>query len=237
VRGATEGINLVAQSWGRRYLEPGDEILVTHLEHHANIVPWQMLCEQQGARLKYIPVDKHGDLVLDQLDELLTPRTRILAVTHVSNALGTVNPVRDIIRRAHARGVPVLVDGAQALQHFRVDVQELDCDFYAFSGHKMFGPTGIGVLYGKASVLEPLLIPLPSNPDQGLALSSALLVGLIEEGCKILAVVFLAAYDPDSTESHQRYEKVLNNIKEVKSRDGIIVSVGNANDIDLMEVV
>ncbi|MFY0564430.1 SufS family cysteine desulfurase [Archangium lansingense] len=156
VRGCTEAINLVAQSYGRSKVGPGDEVLITAMEHHSDIVPWQMLCQQVGATLKMLPVDEKGDLRLEQLESMLTERTRLLAVTHVSNALGTVNPVRDIIKRAHARGVPVLVDGAQALAHFRVDVQDLDCDFYAFSGHKMFGPTGIGVLYGKASVLESM---------------------------------------------------------------------------------
>jgi cysteine desulfurase/selenocysteine lyase len=156
VRGTTEAINLVAQTFGRKNVGPGDEVLITALEHHANIVPWQMLCEQVGARLKQIPVDTHGDLVLDGLDELLTPRTRILAVTHVSNALGTVVPVKELIRRAHAKGIPVLVDGAQSVTHFSVDVVDLDCDFYAFSGHKLFGPMGIGVLYGKKERLESM---------------------------------------------------------------------------------
>lgn len=156
VRGCTEAVNLVAQTYGRSKVGPGDEVLITAMEHHSDIVPWQMLCQQVGATLKVVPVDDRGDLRMEQLDALLTERTRILAVTHVSNALGTVNPVREIVKRAHARGVPVLVDGAQALAHFRVDVQELDCDFYALSGHKMFGPTGIGVLYGKASVLESM---------------------------------------------------------------------------------
>jgi cysteine desulfurase/selenocysteine lyase len=156
VRGTTEAINLVAQTFGRKNVRAGDEVLITGLEHHANIVPWQMLCEQQGATLRSIPLDEHGDLVLDRLDELLTPRTRILALTHVSNALGTVVPVKELIRRAHAKGVPVLVDGAQAVTHFPVDVQDLDCDFYAFSGHKLFGPMGIGVLYGKKAVLDAM---------------------------------------------------------------------------------
>lgn len=156
VRGCTEAINLVAQTFGRSKVGAGDEVLITAMEHHSDIVPWQMLCQQVGATLKMIPVDEHGELRLEQLETLLTGRTRLLAVTHVSNALGTVNPIKDITRRAHARGVPVLVDGAQAMQHFRVDVQDLDCDFYTLSGHKMFGPTGIGVLYGKAAVLETL---------------------------------------------------------------------------------
>ncbi|SEL88245.1 cysteine desulfurase /L-selenocysteine selenide-lyase (L-alanine-forming) [Stigmatella aurantiaca] len=156
VRGTTEAINLVAQTFGRKHVGPGDEVLITGLEHHANIVPWQLLCEQQGATLKSVPVNEHGELVLEALDGLLTPRTRILALTHVSNALGTVVPVKELIRRAHAKGVPVLVDGAQAVTHFPVDVQDLDCDFYAFSGHKLFGPMGIGVLYGKKELLEAM---------------------------------------------------------------------------------
>ncbi|WP_275439065.1 cysteine desulfurase [Archangium violaceum] len=156
VRGCTEAVNLVAQTFGRSKVGAGDEVLITAMEHHSNIVPWQMLCQQAGATLKVVPVDERGDLRMEHLDALLTERTRLLAVTHVSNALGTVNPVREIVKRAHGKGVPVLVDGAQALQHFRVDVQELDCDFYAFSGHKVFGPTGIGVLYGKSAVLETL---------------------------------------------------------------------------------
>jgi len=156
VRGCTEAINLVAQTYGRSNVGPGDEVLITAMEHHSDIVPWQMLCQHVGATLKMVPVDEHGELRLEQLDTLITERTRLLAVTHVSNALGTVNPIKEITRRAHARGVPVLVDGAQAMQHFRVDVQDLDCDFYTLSGHKMFGPTGIGVLYGKAQVLETL---------------------------------------------------------------------------------
>jgi cysteine desulfurase/selenocysteine lyase len=156
VRGCTEAINLVAQTFGRSKVGPGDEVLITGMEHHSNIVPWQMLCQHVGATLRVLPVDEHGDLKLELLEELLTPRTKLFAVTHVSNALGTVNPVRELVRRAHAKGVPVLVDGAQAVQHFRVDVQELDCDFYVMSGHKVFGPTGIGVLYGKAAVLEAM---------------------------------------------------------------------------------
>lgn len=156
VRGTTEAINLVVQTFGRKNVGPGDEVLITALEHHANIVPWQMLCEQVGATLRHLPVDPKGNLALDRLEEFLTPRTRIVAVTHVSNALGTVVPVKELIRRAHARGVPVLVDGAQAVTHFPVDVVDLDCDFYAFSGHKLFGPMGIGVLYGKKDRLESM---------------------------------------------------------------------------------
>ncbi|NOK05259.1 MULTISPECIES: cysteine desulfurase [Myxococcus] len=156
VRGTTEAINLVAQTYGRKHIGAGDEVLITQMEHHANIVPWRMLCEQTGAVLKVIPVDDRGELVLDAVDALLTERTRILAVTHVSNALGTVVPVKELTRRAHAKGIPVLVDGAQAVTHFPVDVQDLGCDFYAFSGHKMFGPTGIGVLYGRKERLEAM---------------------------------------------------------------------------------
>ncbi|NVJ18397.1 cysteine desulfurase [Myxococcus sp. AM010] len=156
VRGTTEAINLVAQTYGRKHIGAGDEVLITQMEHHANIVPWRMLCEQTGAVLKVIPVDDRGELVLDAVDALLTERTRILAVTQVSNALGTVVPVKELTRRAHAKGIPVLVDGAQAVTHFPVDVQDLGCDFYAFSGHKMFGPTGIGVLYGRKELLEAM---------------------------------------------------------------------------------
>ena len=156
VRGTTEAINLVAQSFGRTRVGAGDEVLVTQMEHHSNIVPWQMLCEEKRARLRVVPVDDRGDLRLEALEKLLGPRTRILAVTHVSNTLGTVNPLREIVRMAHARGVPVLVDGAQAAPHLRIDVQELGCDFYAFSGHKLFGPTGAGVLWGRAEHLEAM---------------------------------------------------------------------------------
>ena len=156
VRGATEAINLVAQTYGRIHLLEGDEILVTAMEHHANIVPWQMACDRAGARLKVAPVFASGELDLDAYERALSPRTRLAAVTHVSNALGTVNPVREMIGMAHARGIPVLVDGAQAAPHVPVDVQALGCDFYVFSGHKLYGPTGIGALYGKAEHLEAM---------------------------------------------------------------------------------
>ena len=156
VRGTTEAINLVAHSYGRPHLGPGDEVLISALEHHSNIVPWQLVCEERGARLRVIPMNARGELVLDDLEALLGPRTRMLAVGHVSNALGTVNPVREIVARAHARGVPVLVDGAQALPHFPVDVRALGCDFYAASGHKVFGPTGVGFLYGRLDLLEAM---------------------------------------------------------------------------------
>ncbi|TAH68263.1 MAG: SufS family cysteine desulfurase [Rhodopseudomonas palustris] len=156
VRGATEAINLVAHAWGRRNVGEGDEIIVSHLEHHANIVPWQQLAADKGARLRVAPVDDHGQIILEDYEKLLGPRTRIVAVTQVSNALGTVTPIADITALAHRHGAKVLVDGAQGVCHLPVDVQALDVDFYAFSGHKMFGPTGIGVLYGKADVLEAM---------------------------------------------------------------------------------
>ncbi|MEQ8288694.1 MAG: cysteine desulfurase [Gammaproteobacteria bacterium] len=156
VRGATEAINLVAQSYARPNLGPGDEILITEMEHHSNIVPWQMLAEQTGATLKYVPINDAGELQMEKLDELLSSKTRLVAVVHISNALGTINPVTTIIEKARAVGAKILLDGAQAVPHTRVDVQELDCDFYVFSGHKLFGPTGIGVLYGKQELLEAM---------------------------------------------------------------------------------
>jgi cysteine desulfurase/selenocysteine lyase len=154
--GTTDGINLVAQTYGRTTLQPGDEVLISWLEHHSNIVPWQILCEQTGANLRVAAINELGEIDLDSFDTLLTERTRIVAVSHVSNALGTVNPIRQIIQQAHAVGAVVLIDGAQAIPHFAVDVQELDCDFYVFSSHKMFGPTGSGVLYGRRSLLEQM---------------------------------------------------------------------------------
>ncbi|HEX7009021.1 MAG TPA: cysteine desulfurase [Phycisphaeraceae bacterium] len=154
VRGSTEGINLVAQSWARPRLKPGDEILISHMEHHSNIVPWQIVCEHTGATLRVIPIDDRGELVLDSLDQLLTPRTKLVSLVHVSNALGTVNPVEQIIARAHEVGAKVLIDGAQSAPHLGANVQQLDCDFFVFSGHKIYGPTGIGVLYGKLELLE-----------------------------------------------------------------------------------
>ncbi len=156
VRGTTEAINLVAYSYGRPNVGPGDEVLISALEHHSNIVPWQILCQEKGARLRGIPINDAGEILLDEFERLLTPRTKILALTHVSNALGTINPVRDMVATAHSHGIPVLLDGAQAVPHMRVDVQDLDCDFYAFSSHKMFGPTGVGILYGKANLLEAM---------------------------------------------------------------------------------
>ena len=155
-RGTTESINLVAQTFGRAQVKAGDEILLSAIEHHSNIVPWQLLAEEKGARIKVIPMTDAGELILDDLESLLTERTRILGVTHVSNVLGTINPVKEIIARAHAKGVPVLVDGAQGAPHLKVDVADLDADFYVFSGHKMSGPTGIGVLYGRRELLEAM---------------------------------------------------------------------------------
>ncbi len=156
VRGATEGINLVAQTYGRTHVGAGDEVVISALEHHSNIVPWQMLCEEKSAVLRVIPINDRGEVEFARFEKLLNQRTKLVAVSHVSNALGTINPVREIIRTAHRWNVPVLIDGAQAVPHMKVDVQNLDCDFYVFSGHKVFGPTGIGVLYGKEKLLEAM---------------------------------------------------------------------------------
>jgi cysteine desulfurase/selenocysteine lyase len=156
VRGTTEAINLVAQSFGRTYVKEGDEILITAMEHHSNIVPWQILCKEKGAHLRVAPMDKRGDLKLGELANLLCPKTRLVSVAHVSNALGSVNPVRKIVEMAHEHDIPVLVDGAQAVPHSKVDVRELDCDFYCFSAHKMYGPSGVGVLYGKERLLDSM---------------------------------------------------------------------------------
>jgi cysteine desulfurase/selenocysteine lyase len=156
VKGATEAINLVAQSYGRSHIQAGDEILITAMEHHSNIVPWQILCQQTGAVLKVAPMSLQGELLLDQFEQLLNDRTRLVSVVHMSNALGTINPVKRIIDAAHARAIPVLLDGAQAIPHMPVDVRDLDCEFYAFSGHKLYGPSGVGVLYGKQGLLEAM---------------------------------------------------------------------------------
>lgn len=156
VRGATEAINLVAYSFGRQRVQRGDQVLITAMEHHSNIVPWQILCEEKGAELLVAPISDNGELRLDEFERFLSPRVKLVCAAHVSNALGTINPVETIIRLAHRRGIPVLLDGAQAAPHMGVDVQRLDCDFYAFSGHKVFGPTGIGVLYGKFSFLDKM---------------------------------------------------------------------------------
>ncbi len=155
-KGTTDGINLVAQSYGRKFIKEGDEIIISALEHHANIVPWQMLCEQIGAVLRVIPINDDGELLMEEYEKLLNPKTKFVSVNYVSNALGTINPVQRIIELAHAQEVPVLIDGAQSAPHLKVDVRELDCDFYAFSGHKVCGPTGIGILYGKQQLLEQM---------------------------------------------------------------------------------
>jgi cysteine desulfurase/selenocysteine lyase len=161
VRGATEGVNLVMHGYGRKFIGAGDEIIISAMEHHANIVPWQMLCEEKGAKLRVIPINDAGELLMDEYDALLNEKTKFVAVTHVSNALGTINPVKEIIDRAHKYGAPVLIDGAQQAPHGKIDVQDLDADFYTFSGHKMFAPTGSGVVYGKVRLLEKM------NPFQG----------------------------------------------------------------------
>ncbi len=155
-RNSTESINLVAQSYGRQNIGPGDEIVITHMEHHSNIVPWQLLCEQVHARLRVAPIDDRGELMMDELEKLIGPRTKLVAVVQLSNSLGTINPVEKIVQVAHERGVPVLVDGSQAAYHMPVDVQALDCDFYVMTGHKLYGPTGIGVLYGREALLESM---------------------------------------------------------------------------------
>jgi cysteine desulfurase / selenocysteine lyase len=156
VRGTTEAINLVAQTYGRSQIKAGDEIIISHMEHHANIVPWQLLCEQVGAQLKVIPINDHGELIFAAYAKLLNEKTKIVALCHVSNTLGTINPIKKVIALAHTYKVPVLIDGAQAVAHQKVDVQDLDCDFYCFSGHKLFAPTGIGILYGKQHLLEAM---------------------------------------------------------------------------------
>jgi cysteine desulfurase/selenocysteine lyase len=215
VRGTTEAINLVAQSYGRPTLKAGDEILITHLEHHANIVPWQLLCEQTGARLIVAPMDSRGQVHAEAVESLMSPRTRIFACAHVSNALGSVLPVRRLIAAAKARGIATLIDGAQAVPHMSVDVQELDCDFYAFSGHKMFGPTGIGVLYGREAVLERMP-PWQGGGDMILTVSftgttynnlpykfeagTPNISGAIGLGA---AVEFLAAMDREAAHAHE----------------------------------
>jgi cysteine desulfurase/selenocysteine lyase len=156
VKGATEAINLVAQTYGKVNIKPGDEIIITAMEHHSNIVPWQMLCEQTGAVLKVAPINLQGELIFDEFEKLVNDKTRLISVVHMSNALGTINPVKKIIAVAHEKGIPVLLDGAQAIPHITVDVQELDCDFYVFSAHKLYAPTGVGVLYGKQALLEAM---------------------------------------------------------------------------------
>ena len=154
--GTTQAINLVAHSFGKRFVNEGDEIVISNIEHHANIVPWQVLCEERGAKLKVIPVDDDGELVMEEYEKLLSPKTRMVAVNHVSNALGTINPIKEITQKAHAVGARVLIDGAQSTPHIKLDVRDIDCDFYTFSGHKMYGPSGIGGVYGKMEVWEEM---------------------------------------------------------------------------------
>jgi cysteine desulfurase/selenocysteine lyase len=215
VRGTTEAINLVAQSHARPLLGPGDEVLITYLEHHANIVPWQMVCEQTGATLRVAPIDANGELLVEAAEALMGPRTRLFACTHVSNALGTVLPVRRLMATAKARGITTLVDGAQAVPHMRIDVQDLDCDFYAFSGHKMFGSTGIGVLYGRERVLERMP-PWQGGGDMILTVSFAkttynALPYKFEAGTPNIsgaiglgaAVDFLGSLDLDAAHAHE----------------------------------
>jgi cysteine desulfurase / selenocysteine lyase len=215
VRGTTEAINLVAQSYARPLLQAGDEILITHLEHHANIVPWQLLCGQTGATLVVAPMDSHGEVHVEAVESLMSPRTRLLACAHVSNALGTVLPIRRLIAAAKARGIATLIDGAQAAPHMPIDVRELDCDFYALSGHKMFGPTGIGVLYGRESVLERMP-PWQGGGDMILSVSFAgttynALPYKFEAGTPNIsgaiglgaAVDFLAALDLEAAHAHE----------------------------------
>jgi len=215
VRGTTEAINLVAQSFARPMLTPGDEVLITHLEHHANIVPWQMVCEQTGAKLVVAPIDSRGEVHVEAVVALMSPRTRLFACAHVSNALGTVLPVRRLIAAAKARGIATLIDGAQAVSHMHVDVQELDCDFYAFSGHKMFGPTGIGVLYGREQLLERMP-PWQGGGEMILAVTFAKttyngLPNKFEAGTPNIsgaiglgaAVDFLSGLDRDAAHAHE----------------------------------
>ncbi len=155
-RGTTEAINLVASSFSKKFIAKDDEVLISTMEHHSNIVPWQLACEERGAHLKVIPIDQNGDLIMDEYYKMLNEKTRIVAITHVSNSLGTINPIQQIIDAAHKKNIPVLIDGAQAMPHLKVDVSELDCDFYCFSGHKMYGPMGVGVLFGKEEWLEQM---------------------------------------------------------------------------------
>jgi cysteine desulfurase/selenocysteine lyase len=215
VRGTTEAVNLVAQSYARPILEPGDEILITHLEHHANIVPWQVVCEQTGARLIVAPIDSRGEVHVDAVVSLMGPRTRLFACAHVSNALGTVLPIRRLIGAAKARSIVTLIDGAQAVAHMPVDVQDLGCDFYAFSGHKMYGPTGIGVLYGREQLLERMP-PWQTDGEMILAVTFAKttyngLPNKFEAGTPNIsgaiglgaAVGFLQGLDRDAAERHE----------------------------------
>ena len=216
VRGTTEAVNLVAQTYGKVHVHAGDEVLISAMEHHSNIVPWQMLCEQSGARLRVAPIDDAGELQLDELERLIGPRTKLLAISHVSNVLGTVNPIQSIVELAHAHGVPVLVDGAQAAPHLKLDVRALGCDFYALSGHKMYGPTGIGALYGRRELLEAMP-PYQGGGDMILSVSfdktlynkppyrfeagTPNMVGAIGLGA---AIDFLGGFDPEALAAHEQ---------------------------------
>jgi cysteine desulfurase/selenocysteine lyase len=240
VRGTTEAINLVAQSYARPILQSGDEILITHLEHHANIVPWQIVCEQTGATLVVAPMDEHGEVHADAVESLMSDRTKLFACAHVSNALGTVLPVRRLIAAAKARGIATLIDGAQAVPHMPVDVQDLGCDFYAFSGHKLFGPTGIGVLYGRESMLERMP-PWQGGGDMILTVSFAKttynnlpykfeagtpnISGAIGLGA---AIEFLERLDLDGAHAHER--ALLAYASETLSKIDDLRIVGTAKD-------
>jgi cysteine desulfurase/selenocysteine lyase len=240
VRGTTEAINLVAQSYLRPVLKPGDEILITHLEHHANIVPWQMVCGQTGAKLVVAPIDSRGEVHEDAVVALMSPRTRLFACAHVSNALGTVLPIRRLIAAAKARGIATLIDGAQAVPHMPVDVQELGCDFYAFSGHKMYGPTGVGVLYGREQLLESMP-PWQGGGDMILAVTFAkttynTLPAKFEAGTPNIsggiglgaAVDFLQGLDRDAAERHEA--ALLQHATAVLTRIPELRIVGTARD-------
>ncbi|HEX4241610.1 MAG TPA: cysteine desulfurase [Steroidobacteraceae bacterium] len=240
VRGTTEAINLVAQSYARPELRPGDEILITHLEHHANIVPWQMVCEQTGARLVVAPIDANGEVHYESVVALMSPRTRLLAVAHVSNALGTVLPVKRLVAAARERGIVTLIDGAQAVSHLRVDVRDIDCDFYAFSGHKMFGPTGIGVLYGREQLLERMP-PWQGGGEMILAVTFAKttyngLPNKFEAGTPNIsggvglgaAVDFLEGLDRDAAHAHEA--ALLDHATRVLSAIPGLTIVGQARD-------
>jgi cysteine desulfurase/selenocysteine lyase len=216
VRGTTEAINLVAQTFGRARVGPGDDVIVTTLEHHSNIVPWQMLCRERGASLRVIPVTDEGELRLDAVADMLGPRARILAVSHVANAIGTINPVGTLCEMAHARGIPVLIDGAQAAAHLAIDVQALACDFYALSGHKVYGPTGIGALYGRADLLDAMPPFLGggemvrsvsftgttyASPPQKFEAGTPNIEGAVGFGA---AIDFLSALDRDAIAAHEQ---------------------------------
>jgi len=216
VRGTTEAINLVAQTYGKTHVGADDEVLITAMEHHSNIVPWQMLCEEKRARLRVAPITDAGELVLSELEKLIGPKTKLVAITHVSNVLGTVNPIRQIVEMAHAHGARVLVDGAQAAPHLMVDVQALGCDFYAFSGHKMYGPTGIGVLYGRSELLDEMP-PYQGGGDMILSVSFEKTVynkppGKFEAGTPNMAgavglgaaIDFLASLERDALSAHEQ---------------------------------